>query len=202
MKQSSIRLSRRPTAATGGFAAEVGRGQQISIDSCCCRVNVGPTIRRSSVGPTCLETLTFYWYFLYRARDHRRNHGWKVGRDLRWGGLPITVVFFHPFPVYPYCSTPPVSTVPFPTSLSSPPKRPFGQSAVRSPYFRAKMTTSRKSWRGPCTTGPHVLQSWRGRVPRVPYGVCTGFVSSRNAPERRSCSFFDHSNAVPVLFGI
>jgi len=136
------------------------------------RVNVGPTIRRSSVGPTCLETLTFYWYFIYRARDHRRNHGWKVGRDLRWGGLPITVVFFHPFPVYPYCSTPPVSTVPFPTSLSSPPKRQFGQSAVRSPYCRAKMTTSRKSWRGPCTTGPHVLRSWRGRVPRVPYGVC------------------------------
>ena len=29
-----------------------------------------------------------------------------------------------------------------------------------------------------------------------------GFVSSRNAPERRSCSFFDHQNAVPVLFGI
>ena len=29
-----------------------------------------------------------------------------------------------------------------------------------------------------------------------------GFVSSRNAPERRSCSFFDHRNAVPVLFGI
>jgi len=28
------------------------------------------------------------------------------------------------------------------------------------------------------------------------------FVSSRNAPERRSCSFFDHRNAVPVLFGI
>jgi len=29
-----------------------------------------------------------------------------------------------------------------------------------------------------------------------------GFVLSRNAPERRSCSFFDHQNAVPVLFGI
>ena len=29
-----------------------------------------------------------------------------------------------------------------------------------------------------------------------------GFVSSRNSPERRSCSFFDHRNAVPVLFGI
>ena len=33
-------------------------------------------------------------------------------------------------------------------------------------------------------------------------GQCPGFVSSRNAPERRSCSFFDHRNAVPVLFGI
>ena len=33
---------------------------------------------------------------------------------------------------------------------------------------------------------------------------CTqgSIVSSRNAPERRSCSFFDHRNAVPVLFGI
>jgi len=27
-----------------------------------------------------------------------------------------------------------------------------------------------------------------------------GFVSSRNAPERRSCSFFDHWNAVPVPY--
>ena len=33
-------------------------------------------------------------------------------------------------------------------------------------------------------------------------GLLAGFVSSRNAPERRSCSFFDHRNAVPVLFGI
>ena len=33
-------------------------------------------------------------------------------------------------------------------------------------------------------------------------GSQSGFVSSRNAPERRSCSFFDHRNAVPVLFGI
>ena len=29
-----------------------------------------------------------------------------------------------------------------------------------------------------------------------------GFVSSQNTPECRSCSFFDHRNAVPVLFGI
>jgi len=33
--------------------------------------------------------------------------------------------------------------------------------------------------------------------------LVAGFVSSRNAPERaRSCSVFDHRNAVPVLFGI
>jgi len=37
------RLSRRSTAAAadGGFAAEVGRGQQISIDSCCCHAGAG-----------------------------------------------------------------------------------------------------------------------------------------------------------------
>jgi len=40
----SVCLSRRSTAAAavGGFAAEVGRGQQISIDSCCCRATPGP----------------------------------------------------------------------------------------------------------------------------------------------------------------
>jgi len=40
----SICLSRRLTvaAATGGFAADVGRRQQISIDSCCCRATCGP----------------------------------------------------------------------------------------------------------------------------------------------------------------
>ena len=41
----SLCLSRRSTAAAaaGGFAAEVGRrGQQISIDSCCCRATCGP----------------------------------------------------------------------------------------------------------------------------------------------------------------
>jgi len=39
----SARLSRRSTAAAadGGFAAEVGRGQQISIDSCCCHAGAG-----------------------------------------------------------------------------------------------------------------------------------------------------------------
>jgi len=31
--------------------------------------------------------------------------------------------------------------------------------------------------------------------------LIAGFVSSQNAPEHRSCSFFDHRNAVPVLFG-
>jgi len=30
-------LSRQSAAAAGEFAAEVGRGQHISIDSCCCR---------------------------------------------------------------------------------------------------------------------------------------------------------------------
>jgi len=41
---SATCLSRRSTAAAaaGGFAAEVGRRQQISIDSCCCRATFGP----------------------------------------------------------------------------------------------------------------------------------------------------------------
>ena len=40
-------------------------------------------------------------------------------------------------------------------------------------------------------------------VETVYLSVClSGFVSSRNALERRSCSLFDHRNAVPVLFGI
>jgi len=39
----SVCLSRSTAAtATGGFAAEVERGQQISVDSCCCRVTRGP----------------------------------------------------------------------------------------------------------------------------------------------------------------
>ena len=40
----SVCLSRRSSAAAapGGFAAEVGRGQQISIDGCCCRATCGP----------------------------------------------------------------------------------------------------------------------------------------------------------------
>jgi len=48
IKQSSVRpsvcLSRRVTAVAvvGGFAAEVGKGQQISTNSCCCRTTCGP----------------------------------------------------------------------------------------------------------------------------------------------------------------
>ena len=40
----SVRLSHRSTAAAaaGGFAAELGRGHQISIDGCCRRVARGP----------------------------------------------------------------------------------------------------------------------------------------------------------------
>ena len=54
----SVRLSRRLTAAAaaGGFAAEVGRGQQISTDSCCRRATCGPRKFRVRLqgGPTCL----------------------------------------------------------------------------------------------------------------------------------------------------
>ena len=48
-------MRRNTAAAAGGFAAEVGRGQQqMSIDSCCCRAtcrprNFGPTVRGSSL---------------------------------------------------------------------------------------------------------------------------------------------------------
>ena len=48
-------MRRNTAAAAGGFAAEVGRGQQqVSIDSCCCRAtcrprNFGPTVKGSSL---------------------------------------------------------------------------------------------------------------------------------------------------------
>ena len=54
----SVCLSRRliAAAAVGGFAAEVRRGQQISIDDSTAaaaqhagRVNFGPTVRRSNI---------------------------------------------------------------------------------------------------------------------------------------------------------
>ena len=35
-----------------------------------------------------------------------------------------------------------------------------------------KKNGSNKTWRGPNTLDRQVLQSWRGRVPRVPYGGC------------------------------
>jgi len=38
----SVCLSRQSAAAAGEFAAEVGRGQHISIDSCCCRATCDP----------------------------------------------------------------------------------------------------------------------------------------------------------------
>jgi len=42
IQRSSVRLSRQSTAATGGFAAELGRGQHVLIYSCCRRVTCGP----------------------------------------------------------------------------------------------------------------------------------------------------------------
>jgi len=45
-------------------------------------------------------------------------------------------------------------------------------STVSFPQCPAKMAASCESWRGPNTLGPHDLQCWRGRVPRVSWGGC------------------------------
>jgi len=65
-------------AAAGGFAAEVGLGQQISIDSCCCRTTCGPRKLWSPVGDalsalrqfvTAIVTLPLLFFANAVARD-------------------------------------------------------------------------------------------------------------------------------------
>ena len=61
IQRSSVRPSRQSTAATGGFAADLGRGQHVLIYSCCRRVtwghvNFGPSAWRSDT-VVCLIVL-------------------------------------------------------------------------------------------------------------------------------------------------
>ena len=62
--------------------------------------------------------------------------------------------------------------------------------------------TSRWVGRGRRKVGKERMETGRERWLWNKSRPSAGFVSSRNAPERRSCSFFDHRNAVPVLFSI
>ena len=64
-------LSRGATAAaaTGGFAAEVGRGQQISINSCC-RATCGPR----KFWPDCSNIHVHVLYLLQLRKKHGRPH--------------------------------------------------------------------------------------------------------------------------------
>jgi len=59
-------------AATGGFAAEVGRGQQVSIADAAAgragRVNFGPTVRRPSILILLLFVSILMLCLLLRAR--------------------------------------------------------------------------------------------------------------------------------------
>jgi len=59
----SVCLSRRETAAAvaGGFAAEVGHGQQISIDSGCCRATCRPRKYWSDVRRPNILVLNPLW---------------------------------------------------------------------------------------------------------------------------------------------
>ena len=99
------------------------------------------------------------------------------GTIIKWGGYR-SPIFSSFIPSSSTLIAPPLQLQPFPflLLLSSPsrliPATRFGGSALSSPYSPAKMTDSCKRWRGPNTLGPHDLQSWRGRVPRVPYGGC------------------------------
>jgi len=76
---------------------------------------------------------------------------------------------------------PPSSILRLPSLLQPPQFQPFpflllfplplnvslGRSALSSPYCPAKMATSRKSWRGPNTTGPHDFLSGERAVART-----------------------------------
>ena len=89
------------------------------------------------------------------------------GTSCAWGGCrppsfsasvlsrspTITSPLFHPFL--------------FPPPLEYSCKR-FGENLLGCPA-KKNDTVSCKSWRGPTTLGPHNLQSWSGRVPRVPW---------------------------------
>ena len=98
---------------------------------------------------------------------HRRNHVWKVGRDVTWGGCRSS-------------SLPSSLTSPSP-AVAPPTFHPFPNSLL---FFPSPRKLSKEVWgsekRPPVanvgvdqnTLGPRDLGSWMGRVPPVPWGGC------------------------------
>ena len=83
-----------------------------------------------------------------------------------------------PLPVPPP-SLRPLSLLPRPCLTHSLPYSSFllplnlaRRSGLLSTLTREKMIARCKVWTGPNRLGPLDLQSWRGRVPRVPWGGC------------------------------
>jgi len=95
----------------------------------------------------------------------------KLEGNLTWG-----VCQSPPFPPPPPIVSPPVFH-PFPSLLFFPSAFKFSKKVRGSTKLptapREKMKGSCKSWRGQNTLGHRCLQSWSGRVPRVPWSGCT-----------------------------
>ena len=89
------------------------------------------------------------------------------------GGLDADPFLFlvRPSPISHYYSTP-VSLPYFSSPVLKYSYRRFGEFVRRPTLPGEKTAVSCKSWTGPNTLVPRDLQSWRARVPRVPWGRC------------------------------
>ena len=116
-------------------------------------------------------------YSLIIAFNRNANNGADIcaivsGGDLTWGGCRSSSCS----PSVPS----PLSLLPRPCLTHSLPYSSFllplnlaRRSGLLSTLTREKMIARCKVWTGPNRLGPRDLQSWRGRVPRVPWGGCT-----------------------------
>jgi len=103
-----------------------------------------------------------------------RLKSWK-GPHVEWMSIPF------PFLIFPICYLP-QQLIYSPISLSfcihSIPLNPESSPVYGNEKFKclstyaSSQTRELQSWKGPNTLGPQVLQSWRGRVPRVPLSCC------------------------------
>lgn len=125
----------------------------------------------ANIGDAFAKFFRFFYtqVTLYR-QDHRRNHGWQGGVNLR-GRLCYQSPFlflFYLFPVSRYCSTPfsPISTL---LSLSSSNSARSGKALAQC---QAKKCQPVAKVEGEKYTRSHDIESWRGSVPRLPYGGC------------------------------
>jgi len=97
----------------------------------------------------------------------------KMEGTYRYRGMDAAadhfLFFLRPFLASRYCSTH-VSPILFPYSSFL---LPLNLPRTSSHHTDQRIiTASCKSWMGPNTLGSDDLQSWKGRVPRVPYGGC------------------------------